>query len=206
MSNFENLFFLMRLAYKMVLQKLIKPAWDTPERTREMEMTLQDCADRTGFRPTKQTYIKSTWKLPITNVVKDFIWKIQLQLLKCRKYFTKMGGEWAEKGTCETCAVTETPEHILFGCTLNGGHETWTEAAKLWRRSSEEPWTDTSLAIVSSLGVIPLMRGSQAGAQSANDKRYQILVSYVAWTIWKARCSRKIGGIEWDPQKTASGL
>jgi ribonuclease HI len=196
----------MKSAYKATLQRLSKPAWSNEHRLNEIERAINICDTRTGYKPLKQMYLKSPWRLPVTNVVKDFIWKMQLQLLKCGNYFTRMGGEWEQKGICETCATLETPKHILFECKANGARETWDEVAILWERTSPEPIQDIDYYTLLSIGLIPAMRSSEANKHNVADKRLQIMVSYAAWTIWKARCSRKVGGIEWHADMTVGLL
>ena len=158
------------------------------------KMRLEDAQDEIlrvcGYRPTTQQIWKSLKKEPIRPKIRDFIWLIITNRLRCGTYFRNIP-KWEEKQFCE-CGELETPEHIILNCEKRPVKELWSYVKDLWIKSKqnnnkENEWIEPSIGIVRGLGTIQIKNNKGHIAPTMTHK-YKVMISEAIWLIWKLRC------------------
>jgi ribonuclease HI/exonuclease III len=179
-------------AYKLIL-KLRKEKPGKGSITNTTKNNIEDIQNEiertTGTKPTEENIWKNL-KAPIKSKINDFIWRTIHGRNKCGKFFRNIPSmehlQWCE------CGEIETIEHILLHCERFKVEEMWKEIEQIWNKSAKTKWIQPSIGIILGIGTIQIKEKKKVDA--AETKRYRIMISEAAWTIWKDRCKRRIEG------------
>lgn len=195
----------LRMAYNKVIDFQKSTTWDIGNRKTRLQNAAQRLATTTGYKPRIKDMITATWKLPVNNNVKDFIWKVQLKLPKCGEYFSNMGEKWREKGNC-VCGERESIEHILFQCEQNENGRIW-EQVKNWGDMEPEYEIGTEDIISLSQRRIAQEKGKHRKQfDHIKERKRTTLIAYGAWAIWKARSKRVMNETQQNDEEAIETL
>jgi ribonuclease HI len=194
----------MKEAYKMIMEARGEKIAMTEPREHRLTKCADDIELMFKYRPKKEDILGNIKKLSLENKVKDFVWKVQLNLHKCGEYFEKMEGEWKNKAYCK-CGAIENIEHILFECDENENTQVW-EQIKTW--IGKKPTLTMNMSTLMGIGTLDAAARDNDSESYDNKalKREITLLAYGAWAIWKARCKRVIDDPEADTQKARMQL
>ncbi len=100
------------------------------------------------------------------------------------------GPQYAARGECPQCKVTESMEHILVECSIEGQATLWNLARELWEKAGHKWITPTyGVALGATLVQIKTAEGK---VDSAATRLYRIMMTEMVHLIWKVRCQRRI--------------
>ncbi|KAF5325977.1 hypothetical protein D9611_000917 [Ephemerocybe angulata] len=168
--------------YKILLhEKARGTKTRAPTRT-HLDLAKEAAGARTGSRPTDEELWRSTCSRQIAHKkIRAFLWRTMHDTLPC-------GHVWPndphpERALCPTCAVRETPDHILTECPDNGQKEIWKLARDLLAQKGIEMADPITLGDILSCGL-----PSSGAADAGKNRLFTIVMSELAWLIWTRRC------------------
>ncbi|KAJ6481095.1 hypothetical protein C8R45DRAFT_831704 [Mycena sanguinolenta] len=121
---------------------------------------------------------------------KDFTWKFRFFLWMMIHGGYKIGDHWKhiegfeDWGKCKKCGITESMEHILTKCDVNGRAQVWDLASQIWKKKTSEEM-QPSFGEIMACGVI---KKGDAGT----SRLYRLLMFESVYLIWKLRNERVI--------------
>ncbi|KZV98642.1 hypothetical protein EXIGLDRAFT_806933 [Exidia glandulosa HHB12029] len=128
--------------------------------------------------------------------VRQFLWRVTHDGLRCGPFLANWGGDWVEKSKCKACPhrPVESIEHILFDCMDSARALIWSMAEGLWS-ATRLPWPALSLGTVIGCGAARFTyldgRGEEQEAVG-KSRLFRIILSEAAYLIWRLRCKRVI--------------
>ncbi|KAK0231844.1 hypothetical protein EDD85DRAFT_752576, partial [Armillaria nabsnona] len=78
---------------------------------------------------------KSIWHKDISRPVRGFLLKALQNTFKIGPFWKWLGSQYAARGKCSHCKVTESMEHILVECLIKGQATLWNMAQELWEKA-----------------------------------------------------------------------
>ncbi|KAH9850898.1 hypothetical protein C2E23DRAFT_733868 [Lenzites betulinus] len=179
-----------KLAYEAILN------WSEPpprESTRlSIEMTKSALQGDLGLYPRPSTIWRNIWGKDIAVKISCFFWKAMHQGYKVGAYWANIPG-YEERGMCRTCGVEETMHHILKECAAPGQSALWKMAIDVLGKADVQVPPLTFGAVLG----IPSMECRREGSEGppGRTRLMRIILSEMAYLIWKIRCERVI---EWS--------
>ncbi|EJD51921.1 hypothetical protein AURDEDRAFT_56341 [Auricularia subglabra TFB-10046 SS5] len=165
-------------------------------RTEEMlDRIKKDIRERYDTAPDSKQIWRGIHNKDISKNVQVFLWRAIHSAHKIGAYFAKMPQPWKGYGTCETCGVTESIEHILTECPESRQEQIWSYVENFMGHRIVD--FSPSLGTILGCANVPCAAWG-GGRDGARERSYRIIVSESAYLIWKIRCEKKIGHAE-DP-------
>lgn len=190
-----------KVAYHLILRKNLN-AKGTKEHVGgiytnlNMTKTLAKLRKVNGTTVTTEKVWKSISKLE-PKKFQDFVWKSMHGRIKCGRFFLKIP-TMIDRAHCE-CGELDSEEHIIFECSINHCVETWNSVKGLWKKSTENRWTDPDISIVRGLGAISLLgQKDKEKVGKGQIELYRTLVSLTTWGLWKNRNMRIFQEVRMD--------
>lgn len=128
--------------------------------------------------------------------VRQFLWRVIHEGLRCGPFLANWGGEWLEKSRCKACPThpVESIEHILLHCVDPARARIWELAEELWSATSQ-PWPALSLGLIIGCGAVRFTTVDGKGDEQealGTSRLFRIVLSEAAYLIWRLRCKRVI--------------
>ena len=181
-------------AYGHAIKRYKKSAVTT--RTTERLVNVQDALqDISGERPTQGTIWKSFRKDPVRPNIRDFLWKIAHDSVKCGRFFANIP-KWEDKQYC-ICGEVESPRHMLLECTKRPVRKLWAYVKSVWNATKPQgdtavEWVEPTYEILIGLNAIHL-NDSKGKRSRSQTHKYKVMTSEALWIIWKLRCNDVVG-------------
>ncbi|KAJ7704102.1 hypothetical protein B0H17DRAFT_1194011 [Mycena rosella] len=140
---------------------------------------------RVGHAPTPEVIWQSIRHKDITSQIKSWLWKSMHGAHRVGRYWSHIPG-FEERGTCISCDMPESLQHILFECPRPGQAQIWDLVGELWRRKSGTLFPTPSLGMVLGSALTMFEHESKMKPSSLN-RFYRILISESAYLVWKLR-------------------
>jgi len=171
------------LAYKLLQKKMnVTPTTivgDVSVAEAKMAAELQST-----LRPTSAQIWTSMWKMKIEPKIKDFLWKMIHNRLRCGPYFARIP-TLRDRKFC-ICGHIESIEHIIFGCQLTCQNQIWSYIEHLWNDMFNIEWIDPTIDLVKAIGCVRLC-DKKGNHRTHTTEAYQTFLTMTTWHIWKAR-------------------
>ncbi|KAJ3805258.1 hypothetical protein F5876DRAFT_91579 [Lentinula aff. lateritia] len=119
-----------------------------------------------------------------------FLWMLLHDGYKVGEYWEKIPG-YENRAKCAHCQTTESMEHILTDCQAPGQKEIWDLTRKLWGKSGAT-WNNIEFGSILCCGLADFKDGREKRKPEIS-RLFRILISELAYLIWKLRCERVIG-------------
>ncbi|KAK0201490.1 hypothetical protein DFS33DRAFT_1375104 [Desarmillaria ectypa] len=114
-----------------------------------------------------------------------FLWKALQNTFKIRTFWEHLGHQYAMRGECPHCKVSESMEHVLTECNIGGRATLWGLACELWERTGRQ-WFLVTLGVA--LGATLMQIKTEKGSvDRAATRLYRILMTETIHLIWKIR-------------------
>ncbi|KAK0446318.1 ribonuclease H-like protein [Armillaria borealis] len=139
--------------------------------------------DVNGVEPLHTRLWRSIRHKDVSRPIRGFLWKALQNTFKIGAFWERLGPQYAAR-------VTESMEHILVECSIEGQATLWNLARELWERAGHKWITPTyGVALGATLVQIKTAEGK---VDSAATRLYRIMMTETVHLIWKARCQRRI--------------
>ena len=183
------------IAYKLALRKnKEKPGGaETWRRIKNIKETL---TEKWNIKITEEQIWKGIEQVENPQI-RDFIWKIIHNRIKCGKFF-RFIPNWQEKEFCK-CGKSETIEHILIKCKKSGQESLWKKVKETWEKLTEMEWKQPTLETIMGIGSIKIRNKKDIEKSMKISDIYRKLITTAIWTIWKNRNDRVFN----DKEETA---
>ncbi|PBK66451.1 ribonuclease H-like protein [Armillaria solidipes] len=143
-----------------------------------------------GVEPAPSRIWESIRHKDVSRPIRGFLWKAIQNTFKIGLFWERLGPQLSIRGECPHCKVTESMEHILVECSIEGQATLWGLARELWEGKGLEWIPQTyGLALGATLVQIRTRKGT---VDRAATRLYRILMTETVHLIWKIRCQRRI--------------
>ena len=191
------------LTYNEIYKRVMKPVLEFEyTNAREwLDLIGEHIFDRTDGWPRDNMIWDSLRRDPIRRETGDFLWKIIHNKVKCGTFFLKYQG-WEDKANCIKCGEIEDIEHILEGCIGRPWvNEIWEHALD---RFDPKRHDDVAIPEVYETKLINILSANILKKSSTRGRRWVIIITETAYTIWLLRCREVIDSLEITNQMAIS--
>ncbi|KAK0200559.1 hypothetical protein DFS33DRAFT_1267064, partial [Desarmillaria ectypa] len=126
----------------------------------------------------------------ISRPIRGFLWKAIQNTFKIGAFWERLGPQFPIRGECPHCKVTESMEHILVGCSIEGQATLWGLARELWEGKGQE-WIPHTYGVALGATLVQI-RTEKGTVDRAATRMYRIPMTETVQLIWKIRCQRRI--------------
>lgn len=163
----------------------------------------------TGRSINKSWIWRSLRDKAIRRQVSDFLWKSLHNAYRVGEFWLCVPGH-EERGTCPECNETESMEHILFQCRMEGRSRIWDLAKAAWSKTGQRWFGEDLGTLVGCRSFyFPNRQEKKTNAPTAEprgkkkrpngissrcgiQRLFIILMTEAAFLIWKLRNERRI--------------
>ncbi|PBK75811.1 RnaseH-domain-containing protein [Armillaria solidipes] len=130
-------------AYKLVLTRTEVKERQSARIT--IQRVMASIKEVNGVEPIEDR-IWTAIRKDISKPIRGFLWKALQNTFKIGSFWEHLGPQYATRGECPYCKVTETMEHILVDCLIEGRNTLWQMTQNLWERKGKE-WIEPTYGI-----------------------------------------------------------
>ncbi|KAK0470098.1 uncharacterized protein EV420DRAFT_1616459 [Desarmillaria tabescens] len=170
-------------AYKLLC--MLADVEERPSARVIKERILATIKEVNGVEPAPSRIWKSIRHKDVSRPIRGFLWaawKALQNTFKIGTFWEHLGPQYSKRGECPHCKVTESMEHILIECNIEGRAMLWKLAQDLWGRKGLR-WIEPTYGKV----------------DRHATRLYRILMTETVHLIWKIRCQRRIQRDDNDP-------
>ncbi|KAJ7726858.1 hypothetical protein B0H14DRAFT_2410354 [Mycena olivaceomarginata] len=180
------------LAYRAIRERKLKKRKKRNRTVANLERAKAEAEDNFGFIPTEEKIWRSFQNKDLSKQIQYFMWMITHDAYYVRTHWLREGTspEMQERGICKHCDIPETMEHILSQCEAPGQGKVWELAKELWlKRNPDWAWPGIGTIIMAGLASF---KNEEGNVKVGDARLYRILMSELAYLIWKLWCERVI--------------